>query len=477
MISILAAASALALSGCSREKTEPSIKVRVPEGVIDPAAWGKIYPVEFESWKKTDLPEPPGKSRYKRGFDADRITYDKLSEFPFLALLLHGWGMGSEYNEPKGHARMVRDQLEVDPTRVKAGGVCLTCKTPYAPKLQKEMGADYYNTPFREVLARIPEDHRTLGVACSDCHDPRDMTLKISRELTLGSALNEMGVNRAKLTHQEMRSLVCAQCHVTYTIPKDKQMNSVGLFFPWQGSTWGKITIEKIIKKIRSDPAYGEWTQSVTGFKLGFIRHPEFEFFSNNSLHWNARATCGDCHMPVTQEGGRKITDHRIMSPLKNDLKACEKCHIARIEWLREQVYAIQDRTIDSFIRAGYATATVAKLFEMVHRKQARGTKIDMALYEEAKAHYEEAFYRVIFIGAENSVGFHNPVEAQRILTDAAGHAGKAEALLRQALIVARAPAPATVNLQLKMYLDNRGELKLRFKPEQEIKPPTSSSP
>ncbi|MRR35046.1 ammonia-forming cytochrome c nitrite reductase subunit c552, partial [bacterium] len=148
VVSVIVAA--LLFSVCPPPRGEAKT-VRIPEGEMEPAVWGRAYPAQYEMWKRTDQPDPPGKSKYKRGFDADRITWDKLSEFPFLALLLNGWGMGVEYNEPKGHANMLRDQLEVDASRVKAGGVCLTCKTPYAPKLLKEMGGEYYRKPFREV--------------------------------------------------------------------------------------------------------------------------------------------------------------------------------------------------------------------------------------------------------------------------------------------------------------------------------------
>jgi nitrite reductase (cytochrome c-552) len=127
-----------------------------------------------------------------------------------MALLFSGWGFGVEYNEPRGHAFMVIDQLEIDQSRVKAGGVCLTCKTPYAPKMEKEMGKNYYMKPYEEVHATIPEQHRKLGVACIDCHDNKDMALKISREFTLGKAMTDMGVDMKKLTCQEMRSVVCA---------------------------------------------------------------------------------------------------------------------------------------------------------------------------------------------------------------------------------------------------------------------------
>lgn len=466
-------ATALLFSyGCPPPKSEPVKPVKIADGEIDPQVWGKAYPSEYELWKKTEEPNPAGKSKYKRGYDVDRITYDKLAEFPYMALLFNGWGFGVEYNEPRGHAFMLRDQLEVDPSRVKAGGVCLTCKTPYAPKLEKEMALNYYKTPYKEVLAQIPEKHRTLGVACIDCHDNKDMSLRISREFTLKVALKDMGVDPDKVSRQDMRSLVCAQCHVTYNIPKDKDMKSVGVFFPWQGSKWGNITIENIIKKIRSDASYGEWKQSVTGFKLAFIRHPEFELFTNNSVHWKAGASCADCHMPYTKVGIYKVSDHRVESPLKNDMKACMQCHTETTDWLRDQVTAIQDRTVSLMIRSGYATATAAKLFEIVHNAQAAGKNIDKALYDRAKDYYEQAFYRCLFVGAENSVGFHNPSEALRILGDATAFAVKAEALLRQALTKAGVDVPLIVKLDLNKYLEGRGEKKLKFNSKFEFKDP-----
>lgn len=457
---------------CSPRKAQPVKPVNIPDNEISPDVWGKAYPAEYELWKKTEEPTPPGKSKYKRGFDDDKIIYDKLSEFPYLALLFSGWAFGIEYNEPRGHAYMVVDQLNVDEGRVKAGGVCLTCKTPYSPKLEKELGRDYYAKPYREIHAMIPERHKKLGAACIDCHDNKDMSLRISREFTLVKALKDMGVDPRKLTRQELRSIVCAQCHVTYSIPKDKDMHSTGLFFPWQGSAWGNISVENIIKKLRSDASYGEWTQAVTGFKMAFIRHPEFELFSNNSVHWKAGAACADCHMPYTRVGSSKVSDHRVTSPLKNELKACVQCHTESPEWLREQVIAIQDRTVSLMVRSGYATATAAKLFEIAHKARKQGKHIDKALYDKARDHYEEAFYRVIFVGAENSVGFHNPTEAMRILGDAAAFAAKAEGLLRQALARAGVDTPIMVDLELKKYLDARGKKKLAFKKKFEFKDP-----
>jgi nitrite reductase (cytochrome c-552) len=334
------------------------------------------------------------------------------------------------------------------------------------------MGENYYKMPFKEVLAKIPEKNRELGVACIDCHDNKDMSLKISRGFTLIEAYKSMGVDPAKLTRQEMRSAVCAQCHVTYNIPKDKENKSVGLYFPWQNSKFGAITIEDIIKQIRKDETVLEWKQTVTGYRMAFIRHPEYEFWTNSSTHFKAGASCADCHMPYTIVGVHKVSDHRVMSPVQADMKACKQCHAESPDWLKERVFSIQDRTVSIMIRAGYQTSTVAKLLETAHKAQAEGKAIDQQLYDKAKEFYEEAFYRVLFIGAENSIGFHNPPEGLRILGDSVAFGTRAEAYLRQALTKAGVDVPIKVDLEIMKYVDQRGTKKLKFDPTLEVKDP-----
>lgn len=475
-LKLLAPLMAIALCGamvtaCSPPKAEMVKVAEIPDGTIDPAVWGKNYPEEYQTWKDTALPTPEGKSKYKKGNDGGKV-YDKLSEYPFIALLFNGWGFGIEYNEPRGHVYMMKDQAEIDPSRLKGRGGCLTCKTPYAPQLAAKHGVNYFSMPYMDAVNLIPKEHQELGVSCIDCHNNKDMSLKISRGFTLTKALDKMGVDQTKLTNQDKRNLVCAQCHVTYIMPKDAEMKSQDVIFPWDGSKMGNIPIENIITKIRSDKSYGEWTQAVTGFKMGYIRHPEYEMYSTKSVHWMAGVSCADCHMPYTKVGSKKISDHRIMSPLKNGFKACQQCHTESPEWLKEQVITIQDRAASQYIRSGYALATVAKLFEMTHKQQATGKQIDQKLYDQAKFYYEEGFYRNLFFGAENSLGFHNPTEAMRILGDASTYAGKADGLLRQALTKAGVDVPVKIDLELSKYTNNRGAKKLMFKPEQELKDP-----
>jgi nitrite reductase (cytochrome c-552) len=455
---------------CSPPKTEPVRPGTIPDGEIDPAKWGQVYPLEYDSWKKTEKPKPLT-SKYKNAHTATKSHVDKLSEYPYMAQLFNGWGFGVEYNEPRGHWYMLIDQLEIDPSRLKAGGACLTCKTPYAPKLEKEMGVKYFSDPYMDVHAKIPEQFQKLGVTCVDCHDNKTMDLRANR-WTLVRGLKAIGLNPDQATRQEKRTLVCAQCHVSYIVKKDKDMKSVDVFFPWQGSKPGDISIENIIKVLKSDPAFLEWKENVSGLKVGFIRHPEYEFYTRNSVHWQANVSCADCHMPYIKVGANKISDHDVTSPLKNNMIACQQCHAETPEWLKSQVIAIQERTVSLMLRSGYQTAVAAKLFEMANQAEKDGKKLDPNLISQAKDLYLEGLYRGIFMGAENSVGFHNPSEAGRILGDSVAFSGKAAALLREALSRAGIQVPPDVNLDLAKYLNKRGVKPLNFIPAEEFKDP-----
>lgn len=447
----------VALASCAPPKAEMVKTATIPEGEIDPGIWGNVYPLEYDSFLKT-AEGGQGESKYKGS-----ELKDKLSEYPYQLVLFEGWGMGIEFNEPRGHVYMLKDQLEIDPSRRKAGGVCLSCKTPYAPQLKEQLGLAYFQEPYDDVYAHIPQHHAEQGLACIDCHEPVNMDLKISRWY-VNEALQSMGKDPATLTRQEMRSMVCGQCHNTYVIPKDENMQSVGLFQPWQNSTWGNITIEDIEAVIKSDPANLEWTNTPMGIKLGHLRHPEFELFTNNSVHWNAGLSCADCHMPYERVGSSKISSHHVQSPLKNGMKACIQCHTQTPQWLREQVIAIQDRTNNIATRAGNQTAQAAKAIELANKTP----NIDQGLLNEAKTLYEKAYYRLVFVTAENSMGFHNPTEAMRVLSDGLYYASQSLMKAREALVKAGVQVPGKFDLELDRYA-KRGVNEVTYKPEQNL--------
>lgn len=460
--------------GCAPQKPEPFMAGSIPDGTYDPGVWGKFFPAQYESWKKTGEPKPAGASKYQRGWDTDKIVYDRLSEFPYQALLFHGWGFGIEYNRPRGHAFAVIDQIEIDNSRTGPGGVCLACKTPYHKKFTDEKGMDYLTAKFNAALDMFPKKHRELGPACIDCHNNKTMELVIRNKNHINKGLGIIG--KKDLSQQEKRILVCGQCHMTYYVPRNKKGKVAGdVTPPWTGAKWSSISIEKIIADLRTDYVREEWTQKVTGFRMPYIRHPEMEMFTKKSVHFNAGLSCADCHMPYKRSGPHKISDHNITSPLKDNMRACAQCHTESAHWLKKQVIKHQDRTVSILNRAGYQTAVVAKLFEMTHIHKKQGKAIDQKLYNSAKDYYMEAFLRVVFIGAENSTGFHNPSEALRVLGDATTFATKAEALLRQTLVKAGVEVPEHINLELAKYLNKRGKKhpeKNIFRANQEFKDP-----
>jgi len=455
---------------CGGDKPEVFRAGVIGEKEFDPEVWGKVFPLQYESWLKTEEPKPSSLSMYRKGWDKDKIVYDKLNEMPYLALLFNGWGFGVEYNEPRGHHYAVIDQIEIDPSRTKPGGVCLACKNPMHKSLTEKNGMAYLTAPFGDALKMMPEKLQKLGPACYDCHKPADMGMRINKT-HLENGLKMLG--KDEFTRQEQRMLACAQCHITYYVPRTPDKKVAGdVTLPWTGAKWGNISIEGIIKDLLTDTKRIEWKQKVTGFDMPFIRHPEFELFTKGSTHFNAGLSCPDCHMPYRRSGSYKISDHNVTSPVKMDFIACAQCHTEKADWLKKQLFTTQERTVSMQSRAGYAVATVAKLFEIIHENQAKGKNIDQGIYAKAKDAYMQGALRLNFISAENSMGFHNPTETARILTDSLAFANKAETMLRQALTSAGVSVPEKINLELGKYLTNRGIHKRNFVPDQEFKDP-----
>lgn len=456
--------------GCGGDKPEVFRAGVIGENEFDPEVWGKVFPLQYESWLKTEEPKPSGLSMYRKGWDDDEIVYDKLSEMPYLALLFNGWGFGVEYNEPRGHFYAVIDQIEIDPSRTKPGGVCLACKNPMHKSLTEKNGMGYLTASFGDALKMMPEKIQKLGPSCIDCHKPSDMGMRINKA-HLENGLKMLG--KEKFTRQEQRMLACAQCHITYYVPRTPEKKVAGdVTLPWTGSKWGNISIENIIKDLLTDTKRIEWKQKVTGFDMPFIRHPEFELFTKGSTHFNAGLSCPDCHMPYRRSGSYKISDHNVTSPVKMDFVACAQCHTEKADWLKKQLFTTQERTVSMQSRAGYAVATVARLSEIVHENQGKGKNIDQGVYARAKDAYMQGALRLNFISAENSMGFHNPTETARILSDSLAFANNAESMLRQALTGAGIAVPDKINLDLGKYLSNRGKNKRNFVPNQEFKDP-----
>jgi nitrite reductase (cytochrome c-552) len=113
------------------------------------------------------------------------------------------------------------------------------------------------------------------------------------------------------------------------------------------------------------------------------------------------------------REGAMKISDHHVRSPLLNINRACQTCHNWPEEELRARAETIQQRT---FQLRDIAMNALIDLITDIRR--ARNGQPDGSQLATAQQYQRKAQFWLDFIEAENSMGFHAPQEAARILAE-----------------------------------------------------------
>ncbi len=410
---VLTAAVASLLVNITERKREaaqyPLKVVEIREGELDPAVWGKNFPHQYDSFLKTK--EDYGKTPY-----GGSTPYNKLEAYPVMKRLWAGYAFSIDHNEDRGHYYAQIDQRNTQRVKVVSQpGACINCHAPETPQLIAELGWETFNrTPYNDLKDRLH-----WGTSCADCHDSRTMELVITRP-AFRHAMEQRGVDLMQATRQEMRSYVCAQCHVEYYFKGEDKV----LTFPWSRG----FTADDIDKHYES---YGfkDWTHKETGAPMIKIQHPEFELWSTG-IHARSGVSCADCHMPFVRQGSVKVSDHRLRSPLTNLSQACQTCHGWPERELRARVAIIQDRTAELLRRS--EEALIDAIDAIVQARQTGTTHEDL---REALQLHRAAQLRWDFISSENSTGFHSPQESARVLATAIDLARQAE--LRARLAVA----------------------------------------
>jgi len=146
-------------------------------------------------------------------------------------------------------------------------------------------------------------------------------------------------------------------------------------------------------------------------------QHPEFETWSQG-IHARSGVACADCHMPYKREGAMKVSDHWVRSPLLNINRACQTCHSIAEKELEARVLNIQDRHYALMQRAAHATTDMLDAIVAARKAGAGEGDLQVAAAEQRKAQW-----RLDFVAAENSMGFHAPQELARILGEVIDHA------------------------------------------------------
>jgi nitrite reductase (cytochrome c-552) len=387
---------------------------------INPEVWGKNFPRQYDYFKKTEddtISTPNGGS----------VPYSKLERNPALVRLWAGYAFSKDHNEERGHHYAQIDQQKTQRVKlVNQPGACANCHAAEVPGLIAKMGWEAFNkTPLNDL-----KDKLHYGSSCADCHDPKTMDLRITR-LAFKNAMEKRGIDLSKATRQEMRSYVCAQCHVEYYFQGDNKL----LTFPWDKG----LNIDDI-EAYYDAAGFKDWVHKETKAPMIKIQHPEFEMWST-SLHAKSGVSCADCHMPYIRDGAVKISDHWARSPLSNLNKACQSCHKADEQMLYERVMTIQNRTVELL---GQTEKALLEAIDAINEAQKAGVS-DESLDKARKLH-RRASIRWDFVSSENSTGFHSPQESARVLAHAVDYARQAqleaERTKTQPVAVKASPAP-----------------------------------
>jgi nitrite reductase (cytochrome c-552) len=419
--------------------------VNVDDSTTDPTLWGKNYPRQYDSYRRTvDVIE----TKYG-GSEA----FQHLDRDPAWRRIFNGYAFAIDYREERGHAYMLSDQRETERVhQFKQPGSCLQCHASVIPtyiaaglkagapqglenrELQIQKGfEEICKMPFTEAQKLVAHP-----VSCIDCHDAETMNLRVSRPAFLNGirALAKSDYATPHLpsierwrkegrkgeyqpnteaTRQEMRSMVCAQCHNEYYFKGESKL----VTHPWNEG----LRVEQI-EAYYDKERYSDWTHKETGAPVLKAQHPEFEMWSQG-IHARSGVSCADCHMPYQREGAIKVSNHHVRSPLLNIAAACQTCHRIPESDLKARVEIIQDRN-----RALLSRGQEALVGLVTGLASAQQSGVDQAQLKHARELQRKAQWRLDFVYAENSMGFHASQEAARILAEAIDYARQGQLAL-----------------------------------------------
>jgi nitrite reductase (cytochrome c-552) len=418
-----------------REARNPFYRVvELTDTTEDPAIWGKDFPFQYDDYLRTvdmvrtrfggseAMPRTPSQADPR-----SIVARSKLEQDPRLKIMWAGYSFSRDYRERRGHAYMLEDQTYTE--RQKAAvqpGTCLHCHASiYVP--YKKLGDGDLTKGF-EAMNKMPfQEARKLvthPIACIDCHAPDTMQLRITRPgflegiraLKAAQGVKDYDVN-TMATRQEMRSFVCAQCHVEYYFKGPEKR----LVYPWAKG----IKADEILDYL-DEVKFSDWTHAETGARAVKLHHPEFETWSQG-IHARSGVACADCHMPFKRVGAFKISDHHVRSPLLNINHACQTCHRWPEDELKARAETIQERTFELRNLAMDALMDLIKDLKQAH--QAGKTEEQLVA---ARDFQRKAQFFLDFVESENSMGFHAPQETARLLALSINNSRQGQAAVRE---------------------------------------------
>ena len=433
--------AALLLAGCSdgpKPPLTPTFKTSLSKDEVRNSAFQKEFPLQYATWLRTEedriMTKYGGSIPFRKNDNVNPLPKGNPPVAqPYLKNLWLGFPFMYEYDAARGHYHAVYDMLNIDRVnQYNEGGdfpaACYTCKTTLSHKWVAEYGDAFFSMPVNQFRTKDKIDEREHTIGCTTCHDPQTMELVII-STSLDEALKRQGKDWRNATRNEMRSLVCAQCHVEYyfegpeymkdgqkvkgvnrkpVFPWDKGMNPADMFEYYKEYGW------------MTGPAmtgfegwYADWIHPVSQVPSIKMQHPEFEAWASGP-HGAAGVSCADCHMPyVRMDGKRKISSHHVTSPLKTPdgiRTTCGQCHTDKTpEFLRARVEYTQDKTYENLLKAQAMNVKAHESLRLAREWGGSKHPDYDKLIINAKELTRKGQLFWDFVSAENSVGFHNP--------------------------------------------------------------------
>ncbi len=367
------------------------------------AEWGQYYPRQYNSYMQTKK--------------SDKID-DMLKKDPALVIVWAGYGFAKDYNAPRGHHYILEDNINTlrtgGPVDDKTGPMptpCWTCKSPDVPRYMNEKSElDFFTGKWARLGSEIVNP-----VGCADCHNNETMELVITRPHLVRALDSEGSLPFADATHQDKRSLVCAQCHSEYYFKKTEWTDKSGnekiakvVTFPWENG----FAVEDM-EQYYDDRDFKDWTHKISKTPMLKAQHPGYEIYITGA-HGKNKVACADCHMPYVREGGVKYSSHNVGSPLENMANACLNCHRVSEKELRDTVARKLERKTELNLIAtgviGKAHLEAGKAWEL------GATKEEM---QDVLQDIRHAQWRWDYSIASHGSFFHAPEETLRVLGSA----------------------------------------------------------
>jgi nitrite reductase (cytochrome c-552) len=422
--------------------------VEVTEDTTDPAIWGKNWPKQYDSYKRTAIST---RTRFGGHGGSEALPEEKIERDPWLKRMFLGYAFSIDYRDRRGHAFMLQDQESTERLTKPQSGSCMHCHASIMPVYRELGDGDVlvgmnktHAMPYEELNKMVHDMGHAHSVSCVDCHDPESMQLRVTRPAFIVGlqalaesdapvpAIPSIDIWRqgprsepydpnVDATRGEMRSFACGQCHVEYYCS-----SAMPLTFPWGNG----LTMDDEEQFWNETEIHGErfydYKHKESGAEILKAQHPEFELWSQG-IHARSGVSCADCHMPYMRDGASKVSDHWVRSPLLNVNRACQVCHHIPEDEILARVDSIQQKNFDLLQRGGAALMDLLDAVQLAKDAGATAEQLKPALEMQRKAQW-----RLDYIAAENSMGFHAPQEAARILAEAADYArqGQIAALL-----------------------------------------------